>query len=122
MTRVPTVSVLPTRWWVAFGDGESSYAAMPPKLQHRIRSALNAAGFDSTGSKFSSGDYEGMTAFARIQREPDYPPLRWQKEGSVMVKQASSWRSTAPFWYPDVNCQRNAVFGGEILLPMPTRA
>ena len=54
-----------------------------------------------------------MTAFARVQREPDYPPLRWQKEGSVMVEQASSWRSTAPLWYPDVNCQRTAVFGGE---------
>ena len=74
MPRVPTVSVLPTRWWAAFGDGESSYAAMPPKLQHRIRGALNAAGFESAGRKFSSGDYKGVTVFARIQREPDYPP------------------------------------------------
>ena len=70
-----------TRWWAAFGDGESSYAAMPPQLQHRIRGALNAAGFDSTGSKFSSGDYEGMTVFARIQREPDYPPPTLAKRG-----------------------------------------
>jgi hypothetical protein len=30
-----------------------------------------------------------------------------------MVEQASSWRSTAPLWYLDVNCQRTAVFGGE---------
>ena len=69
---------------------------MPPKLQHRIRGALNAAGFDSTGRKISSGDYKGVTAFARVQREPDYPPLRWQKEGSVTVEQASSGRSPLP--------------------------
>ena len=28
----------------------------------------------------------------------------------------------APLCYPAVNCPRTAVFGGEILLPMPTRA
>ena len=82
--------------WVAFVDGESSAAAMPPQEQHRIRGALNAAGFDSTGRKISSGDYKGVTAFARVQREPDYPPLRWQKEGSVTVEQASSGRSPLP--------------------------
>jgi hypothetical protein len=44
--------------WVAFVDGESSAAAMPPQLQHRIRGALSAAGFESTGRKTSSGDYK----------------------------------------------------------------
>lgn len=56
---------------VAFVDGESSAAAMPPELQYRIRGALNAAGFDSTGRKISSGDDKGMTAFVRVQREPE---------------------------------------------------
>jgi hypothetical protein len=59
---------------VAFVDGESSAAGMPPQLQHRICGALSAAGFDSTGRKIRSGDYKGVTAFARVQREPDYPP------------------------------------------------
>jgi hypothetical protein len=67
--------VLPTRWktsiWVAFVEGESSAAAMPPQLQYRIRGALNAAGFESTGRKISSGDYKGVTAFARVQREQE---------------------------------------------------
>lgn len=67
--------MLPTRWktsiWVAFVDGESSAAAMPPQLQYRIRGALNAAGFESTGRKISSGDYKGVTAFARVQREQE---------------------------------------------------
>ena len=44
-------------------------AAMTPHLQHRIRGALNAAGFESTGRKFSAGDYKGMTKFALAQRE-----------------------------------------------------
>ena len=38
-------------------------------LQHRIRGALNAAGFESTGRKFSAGDYKGMTKFALVHRE-----------------------------------------------------
>jgi hypothetical protein len=44
---------------------------MPPQLQHRIRGALSAAGFESTGRKISSGDYKDVTAFARVQREPE---------------------------------------------------
>ena len=55
---------------------------MPTQLQHLIRGALNVAGFDSSGRKFSSGDCEGMTVFARIQLEPD-TPLLGQKEGSA---------------------------------------
>ena len=54
---------------VAFVDGHSSAAAMTPLMQHRIRGALNAAGFESTGRKFSAGDYKGMTKFALMQRE-----------------------------------------------------
>ena len=57
--------------WVAFVDGESSAAAMPPQLQHRIRGGLYATGFDSTGRKISSGDYKGVTAFACVQREQE---------------------------------------------------
>ena len=55
-----------------------------------------------------------MTVFARVQREPD-TPLRWQKEGSVTVEQATL---PAPLCYPDVNCPRTAVFGVKIILPM----
>jgi hypothetical protein len=39
---------------VAFVDEATSAAAMTPHLQHRIRGALNAAGFESTGRKFSA--------------------------------------------------------------------
>jgi hypothetical protein len=34
---------------VAFIDEATSAAAMTPLIQHRIRGALNAAGFESTG-------------------------------------------------------------------------
>ena len=54
---------------VAFVDEATSAAAITPHLQHRIRGALNAAGFESTGRKFSAGDYKGMTKFALVQRE-----------------------------------------------------
>ena len=54
---------------VAFVDEATSAAAMTPLMQHRIRGALNAAGFESTGRKFSAGDYKGMTKFALVQRE-----------------------------------------------------
>ena len=54
---------------VAFVDEATTAAAMTPHLQHRIRGALNAAGFESTGRKFSAGDYKGMTKFALVQRE-----------------------------------------------------
>jgi hypothetical protein len=40
-------------------------AALSPQQQHRIRGALTAAGYDSTGRRFSSGDYKGMTIFER---------------------------------------------------------
>jgi len=51
---------------VAFVDEATSAAAMTPLLQHRIRGALNAAGFESTGRKFSAGGYKGMTIFALV--------------------------------------------------------
>ena len=54
---------------VAFVDEATSAAAMTPLMQHRIRGALNAAGFESTGRKFSAGDYKGMTIFALVLRE-----------------------------------------------------
>jgi predicted P-loop ATPase len=40
-------------------------ATLSPQQQHRIRGALNAAGYESTGRRFSSGDYKGMTIFER---------------------------------------------------------
>ena len=46
---------------VAFVDEATSAAAMTPLMQHRIRGALNAAGFESTGRKFSAGDYKGQS-------------------------------------------------------------
>ena len=54
---------------VAFVDEATTAAAMTPHLQHRIRGALNAAGFESTGRKFSAGDYKDMTKFAFVHRE-----------------------------------------------------
>ncbi|MEJ6640455.1 MAG: hypothetical protein QNL58_08980 [Octadecabacter sp.] len=54
---------------VEFVDEATSAAAMTPLLQHRIRGALNAAGFESTVRKSSAGDYKGMTIFALVQRE-----------------------------------------------------
>ena len=54
---------------VAFVDEATTAAALTPHLQHRIRGALNAAGFESTGRKFSAGDYKGMTKFALVHRE-----------------------------------------------------
>ena len=53
---------------VISSDGEQSSAQITPQLQHRIRGALNAAGYESVGRKFSSGDYKGMTIFARMSR------------------------------------------------------
>jgi hypothetical protein len=43
---------------------------LPRQLQHSIRGALNAAGFESTGKQFTSGDYKGHTIFARVQEPP----------------------------------------------------
>ena len=40
-------------------------AALSPQQQHRIRGALTAAGYESTGRRFTSGDYKGMTIFER---------------------------------------------------------
>ncbi len=51
---------------VAFVDEATSAAAMTPLMQHRIRGALNAAGFESTGRKFSAGGSKGMTKFALV--------------------------------------------------------
>ena len=52
---------------VVSSDGEQSTAQITPQLQHRIRGALNAAGYESIGRKFTSGDYKGMTIFALIK-------------------------------------------------------
>jgi hypothetical protein len=54
---------------VTAGDETTSAVTMPTQLQHRIRGALNTAGFESTGRKFSADDYKGMTTFALVQRE-----------------------------------------------------
>jgi predicted P-loop ATPase len=54
---------------VAFVDEAISAAAMTPLLQHRIRGALNAAGFESLGRRFSAGDYKGMTIFALVEQQ-----------------------------------------------------
>ena len=54
---------------VASVDEATSAAAMTLNLQYRIRGALNAAGLESTGRKFSAGDYKGMTKFALVHRE-----------------------------------------------------
>ena len=54
---------------MAFDDEATSAAAMTPLLQHRIQGALNAAGFENTGRKFSASDYKGMTKFALVQRK-----------------------------------------------------
>ena len=40
-------------------------AALSLQQQHRIRGALTAAGYESTGRRFTSGDYKGMTIFER---------------------------------------------------------
>lgn len=45
-------------------------STLPRQLQHSIRGALNAAGFESTGKQFTSGDYKGHTIFARVQEPP----------------------------------------------------
>lgn len=52
-------------------DGEmSDAAALNPQMQHRLRGALNAAGYESTGRKFTSGRYKGMTIFAKTPKAP----------------------------------------------------
>jgi predicted P-loop ATPase len=53
---------------VVSSDGEQSSAQITPQLQHRIRGALNAAGYESIGRKFTSGDYKGMTIFTRMSQ------------------------------------------------------
>ena len=53
---------------VVMSEGEQSAAQITPQLQHRIRGALNAAGYESIGRKFTFGDYKGMTIFARMAR------------------------------------------------------
>ena len=52
---------------VVSSNEEQSTAQITPQLQHRIRGALNAAGYESIGRKFTSGDYKGMTIFALIK-------------------------------------------------------
>jgi len=55
---------------VASDDEDTSAVKMSPQLQHRLRGALNAAGFKSTGLKFTSGDHKGRTIFALPLPEP----------------------------------------------------
>ena len=55
------------------GIEDTSAVKMSPQLQHRLRGALNAAGFKSTGSKFTSGDHKGRTIFALASPEPKLP-------------------------------------------------
>jgi hypothetical protein len=50
-------------------------------VQHRIRGALNAAGFESAVRKFSSGECKGATVFSRVQREPGLAPPTLAKRG-----------------------------------------
>ena len=78
---------------VAAGDDTTSAATMPPLLQHRIRGALNAAGFESTGRKFSAGDYKGMTIFALVQRKLRVAPhgeKRGERSGGASLRYALS--------------------------------
>lgn len=49
----------------------SARSTMPKHLQHSIRGALNAAGFESTGKQITSGEYKGQTEFKKVDREPE---------------------------------------------------
>lgn len=49
----------------------SARSTMPKHLQHSIRGALNAAGFESTGKQITSGDFKGQTSFKKPDREPE---------------------------------------------------
>lgn len=49
----------------------SARSTMPKHLQHSIRGALNAAGFESTGKQITSGDFKGQTEFKRADRKPE---------------------------------------------------
>ncbi len=51
-------------------EGDTTTASLTPQLQHRIRGALNAAGYESKGRQFKSGDYKGMTIFAKVGKPP----------------------------------------------------
>ena len=64
---------------------DPSAARLPfktPLLQHRIRGALNAKGFESMGRRFSAGDYKGMTIFALLEQQVE-SPQGVKKEGSI---------------------------------------
>ncbi|QPI84744.1 hypothetical protein I3V23_09115 [Rhodobacterales bacterium HKCCA1288] len=52
-------------------ESDVTTAALSPQLQHRIRGALNAAGYESQGRQFKSGDFKGMTVFAKIGKPSD---------------------------------------------------
>ena len=58
---------------VASDDEDTSAVKMSPQLQHRLRGALNAAGFKSKGLKFTSGDHKGRTIFALPLPEQKLP-------------------------------------------------
>ena len=47
-------------------ENDHTTAALTPQLQHRIRGALNAAGYESVGRQFKSGEFKGMTIFAKL--------------------------------------------------------
>jgi predicted P-loop ATPase len=51
-------------------ESDITASALSPQLQHRIRGALNAAGYESQGRQFTSGDYKGLTVFAKVGKPP----------------------------------------------------
>jgi len=51
-------------------ESDITTAALSPQLQHRIRGALNAAGYESQGRQFTSGDYKGLTIFSKVGGPP----------------------------------------------------
>jgi len=48
---------------------ESATSQLTPQLQHRVRGALFAAGYESLGQRFTSGVNKGQTRFARVATE-----------------------------------------------------
>ena len=58
---------------VASDNEDTSAVKRSPQLQHRLRDALNAAGFKSKGLKFTSGDHKGRTIFALPLPEQKLP-------------------------------------------------
>lgn len=51
-------------------DEGSLSVTLTPQLQHRLRGALNAAGFVSAGRRLTAGEHKGQTVFAKVQKVP----------------------------------------------------